>query len=90
MRTNVPMFLDTPMEERPVDRIDLAGKQGWQAAYDAVCDAVQAEFTNGVEDERVLEQAEKSVADAVTNTWHEGITHDDWCSFALMRLRRGA
>ena len=91
-RTNVPMFLDAPTDERPLraeDRIDLAGERGWQAAYAEVCETVEGEFLRDVnpDDEFLIEQANKSVADAVTNVWIEGLSQDDWVSAALRRLR---
>jgi hypothetical protein len=91
-RTNIPMFLDTPAADRPLRadaRIDLAGVPGWQAAYAEVCDAVEGEALRNVDvdDEFAHEQMHKSVADAVTNSWREGLSHDAWVSEALGRIR---
>jgi hypothetical protein len=74
----------------------LAAENGWtlivwDAAYAAACDSVESEYLRGVDpdDTDAGEQARKAVEDAVTNVWQEGLSHDEWMSAALRRLRRG-
>ena len=86
MRTDAPMTTDPA----------LAAENGWallaswDAAYSEVCDSVESEYLSGLgeEDDDAMEQGRKAVADAVTNAWDEGLSHDEWISAALRRLRR--
>lgn len=86
MRTDAPMTTDPT----------LAGEHGWMllvswdAAYSEVCDSVESEYLSGLdgEDDDAQEQGRKAVADAVTIAWDEGLSHDEWMSAALRRLRR--
>lgn len=91
-RTDIPMFLQTPDADRPHradERIDLAGQPGWEAAYGEVCDAVEDQILAGIDadDEDAQAQARDAVADAATNAWSEGASHDEWVSATLRRLR---
>lgn len=94
-RTNVPMFTtaaEAANWSQPLtpDHIVLAGERGWQAAYGEACESVEAEYLAGVDadDTDALDQGMKAVADAVTNAWSEGLSHDEWVSGALRSLRR--
>jgi hypothetical protein len=62
----------------------------WDAAYETACDSVLNEMLHGCDpdDEFVVAEMTKSVNDAVTNAWHDGLSHDGWCDAALRRLRR--
>lgn len=84
MRTDAPMTTDTAQ----------AAANGWtlvqwDAAYEAACDSVESEYLAGTDadDTDAQEQGRKAVADAVTNAWAEGRSHDEWVSAALRRLR---
>jgi len=84
MRTNEPMTTDET----------LAAANGWtlvqwNAAYAAACDSVEDQHLAGTDpdDTDAAEAARKAVADAVTNAWNEGRSHDEWVSAALRRLR---
>jgi hypothetical protein len=85
MRTNEPMTIDATQ----------AATNGWtlvqwDAAYEAACDSAEAEHLAGTDpdDTDALEAGRKAVADAVTNAWDEGRSHDEWVSAALRSLRR--
>lgn len=39
------------------------------------------------DDTDAMDAARKTVNDAVNNTWSEGLSHDEWVSAALARLR---
>lgn len=84
MRTDSPMTTDAA----------LAAEHGWtqvqwQAAYEAACNSVEDEHLSPIDPDNTdaREQARKSIADAVTNAWAEGHTHDEWVAAALRRLR---
>jgi len=61
----------------------------WDAAYAAACNSVSDEMLADVEQDAddLREQITSSVNDAVTGAWIEGLSHDEWVSAALRRLR---
>ena len=62
----------------------------WYAAYEAACNSVEDEYLAGIDadDTDAMEQGRKACANAVTNAWDEGRSHDEWVSAALRALRR--
>ena len=87
MRTTQPMTTDET----------LARKHGWtlvnwDAAYEAACDSLenQPSIYEGfdVDDDRQQDLLRKSVADVVTNSWEEGLSHDAWTNRAMGRFGR--
>lgn len=83
MRTTTPMTTDA----------NLATEHGWtlinyEAAYEETCDSVFNDKICGQDrdDPDVFEQVCKSVSDAVSNAWVEGMSHDDWTSAARRRM----
>lgn len=63
-------------------------EQQWQASYDALTVAVWEAWTkNGLGmDDDAREQATKSVQDALTNAWQDGMTEAEWRAAAEKRL----
>lgn len=64
-------------------------EQQWNATYDALTVAVFEAWTNngaGMDDD-AREQAIKSVRDALTNEWQDGMSEAEWQAAALRRLR---
>ena len=84
MRTNDPMTTDATQ----------AAANGWtlvqwDAVYEVACDSTEAEHMaeTDPDDTDAQEQGRKAVADAVTNSWDEGRSLDEWVSAALRSLR---
>jgi len=67
-----------------------AATEALATALGRLADAAELADGNLTDDYRAWDEAEKAVNDAVTNTWREGLGHDNWCSYALLRLRRAA
>jgi hypothetical protein len=97
MRTNVPLFT-TEAEARswhlplPADHVVLAGEDGyWEAAAEVEVSVLNSlgSDTESMGDD-AFEQFQKTVGDAVNNSWAEGLTMDEWASASLRLLRGGA
>jgi hypothetical protein len=84
MRTNDPMT--TNATQATTNGWTLVQ---WSAIYEAACDSTEAEHMAGIDpdDTDAQEQGRKAVADAVTNTWNDGRSLDEWVSAALRSLR---
>lgn len=63
-------------------------EQQWQASYDALTVAVFEAWTKNGQgmDDDTREQAIKSVRDALTNEWQDGMSETKWQAATMRRL----
>jgi hypothetical protein len=92
--TNAPIFrtASAAAEWRlplPAHHVILAGEAGYSAAAEAVADAVADEVASAIDsdDDTAVAHRRDAINNAVNEAFWDGITHDEWCSNALRRLR---
>jgi hypothetical protein len=81
-------------DDRMTTNEAIAQKKGWtliewEPAYIAACEDVLEQLVSEHPDadDAKRDEMEKTVNDAVTNAWKEGLSHEDWCNKVLRRLR---
>jgi len=85
MRTNVPMTTDAALADA-----NGWALVNWNPCYEAACDSVMGEYAGRIGFDPDYTDAHNDATDAVnnavTNSWSEGMSHDEWVSVALRRL----